>query len=251
MSYVLAIVLGIIQGIAEFLPISSTAHLLIAEHFLGTIPTPENSFEVAVQSGSALALLILFAPKIMQLKKSFLLPYILALIPAVVLGALFSSTIKYYLYGPSTFSWSLILGGLVMIWTEKKAQKPCLTELESVQPSQGFSVGLMQAIALIPGVSRLGATLVGARLLGFDRKTAVEFSLLLAIPILFGATLHDLVKHLNVLSMHDIGLMSTGALSALATGLLVLKPCMKALIQYGLTPFGWYRIGLGIAITLF
>ncbi len=251
MEYLLAVLCGIIQGITEFLPISSTAHLLILDFLVGGIPTHERFFEVAIQSGSACALLIFYFNtfiRLLRTEKRFWGAYSIALLPAIIMGVLFSSFIKKILYCPQTFGFSLLIGGIIMVGIEKLKNSRSTTTLEGIQIQQGLLIGFLQAIALIPGASRLATTLIGGKLGGLDRATAVDFSFLIGIPLLFGAAAHDFIKNFSSLSTASIELTCIGWISTFITSLMAFTLCRNLLIRYGLAPFGWYRIALGTLI---
>lgn len=246
-SWMQEVLAGIVQGVTELLPISSTAHLLFIFQLLG-LPPMGAGFTTVIQGGSALALLIYFRRDIFTWSMSVQPKiYFITLFPAVVLGGCFSTFIKSKLYSLETMSLSLILGGITMLIIP---QKNSLFSLGAIKAKEGFIIGLLQAAALIPGVSRMGATLVGAQLLGCTRPVAIRFSLLIGIPLLLGATFHDMFKHPGLFLENGPSLLA-GLLSAFLSTYLFLGTAIKLFERVGLAPFGIYRIVLGFFLLLY
>lgn len=250
--------LGLIQGLTEFLPISSTGHLIFFEKLLSFHP-PGKIFEVVVQLGSALAVSIayferLFFPLVRSPTSSadrrFLLTLALATIPAGVMGFVFHNAIKGYLYNSTTVALSLIAGGLFFLWIARRSPLVTTTSPEQVLPSQASWVGAAQAVALIPGVSRSGATIASGVLLGMNRRTATEFSFLLAIPTLLGASLYDLYAMRACLTPDHLMTLSVGFCVSFLVSLVAFRPLVTCIERWGFIPFAWYRIALG-CIVLF
>jgi undecaprenyl-diphosphatase len=251
-------VLGLIQGLTEFLPISSTGHLIVFEKLLSFHP-PGKVFEVVVQLGSALAVCCAYFERLYQplvrfpsssADRRFLLTLALATIPAGIAGFLFHSAIKGYLYNSVTVALSLILGGLAFLWIARRSPTITCTSPEQVLPSQASWVGAAQAVALIPGVSRSGATIASGVLLGMNRRTATEFSFLLAIPTLMGASLYDLYAMRALLTPDHLTTLAVGFLVAFIVSLFAFRPLVTCIERWGFVPFAWYRIVLG-CIVLF
>ena len=248
--------LGVIQGLTEFLPISSTGHLILFEKLLSFHP-PGKIFEVVVQLGSALAVCCayferLFRP-IVQFRSSpsdrrFLFTLVLATIPAGIAGFLFHSTIKGYLYTPTTVASALILGGIAFLWIARQSPAITCTCPEQVLPSQASWVGAAQAVALIPGVSRSGATIASGVLLGMNRRAATEFSFLVAIPTLMGASLYDLYSMRASLTADHISSLAVGFFVAFVVSLFAFRPFVSCIERWGFVPFAWYRIALGLIV---
>lgn len=235
-----AIIAGLIQGVIELFPLSSTAHLLLIPQLLGLQPLADG-FSTAIQAGSALALLFYFARDLFKIS---ITNYILTMLPAVILGFFFASSIKSSLYSLHTMGISLIVGGFVMLIIP---QLDRIRSISALSSSQALLIGLMQAVALIPGVSRMGATLIAAQLIGCNRQSAMQFSLMIGIPLLFGATLHDAVKHGATLFAACSPLMIAMGTACITTYLL-LPFARKLFNRFGLAPFGIYRILIGIFI---
>jgi undecaprenyl-diphosphatase len=252
-----AFLLGLLQGLTEFIPISSTGHLILAEQLFGFQGPPGKIFEVVIQLGSAFAVLVAYFDRLYNLAKKvptspkdrhFFLMLIVATIPAALLGLVFHHTVKDYLYNPITVACSLIFGGLVFLWIEWL--KPSITcgVPENVSTRQAVCVGLAQSVALIPGISRSGATIASARYFGLSPRAATEFSFFLAVPILIGAGFFDLFSYISVLSFNDIISLSAGFISSFISSSLVLRPLIGSIERYGFAPFAYYRIILGVLI---
>ena len=257
-EYIQSIILGIVEGLTEFLPISSTGHLILFERLLSFHP-PGKVFEVVVQLGSALAVCLayfgrLFRPLIRFPSSSpdrrFLLALILATIPAGVAGFFFHGAIKGYLYNPTTVATSLILGGLFFLWIARRSPTITCTSPESVLPSQASWVGAAQAVALIPGVSRSGATIASGVLLGLNRRTATEFSFLLAVPTLLGASLYDLYAMRASLTPDHYASLFVGFLVSFVVSFFAFRPFVSCIERWGFIPFAWYRISLGFVVLV-
>jgi undecaprenyl-diphosphatase len=256
-TIVQAALLGILQGITEFLPVSSTAHLRLAEGLLG-YKDPDGVFTVLIQLGSILAIMVLYRNKIIDIigglwsryeARHFALAIIVATIPALLAGALLSGFVKRVLYeSPSVFAGAFILGGIVMLVVERLRPFPVVRDAERTPVSRALGIGLCQMLALIPGVSRSGATIVGGMAMGLDRPAAAEFSFFLAMPTMTAAFAHDLFEVRHQLSADralDIGI---GLVAAFLASLAVITPFLLFVRRSGFAPFAWYRIGLGLAI---
>jgi undecaprenyl-diphosphatase len=253
-----ALVLGAIEGFTEFLPISSTGHLILAGDLLGFKDTV---FDVVIQLGAILAVVVFSFGRLWQVlvglpsdpaARRFALAVILAFIPAAVLGALFHKYIKE-MFDPWVVCVSLVLGGIAILLIERMSPRPRYRSIESIPMKTSLGIGFCQAIAMIPGVSRAGATILGAELLGVDRRIATEFSFYLAIPTMLGATVLDLYKARDDLTTSGMGLIALGFITAFVVAIPVVKGLIGFVGRYGLTPFAWYRIifGLGFAAWLY
>ena len=256
MTYVLAALLGIVQGLTEFLPVSSTAHLALGEKLLG-FQDPMGVFTVMIQLGSILAIVWLYRLKILHViaglpsdpdARRFAAMIILAVIPALAAGALFSSKVKSLYDQPAVIAGAFIAGGIVMLIVERFRPAPTILDAEHTPISRALGVGLCQVLALVPGVSRSGATIVGGMLMGLDRRTAAEFSFFLAMPTMAAAFVHDLLEARSHLSP-DRGLeIGVGFVMAFLASLVVVKPFLNLVARSGFAPFGWYRIAAGVAL---
>lgn len=247
-----AIILGIVEGITEFLPISSTGHLILASRLLGITSTDFlKSFEIFIQSGAILAVILLYWRDIFT-KFDLLKKVFIAFIPTAVIGLLFYKILKEYLLGNTTITLlSLFFGGIALIIVELSFKKRKIDErtVTQITYKNAILVGLIQSISIIPGVSRSAASIIGGMLLGMDRKTAVEFSFLLAIPTLLAATGLDLIKTNFSFSTHEWIYLATGFLSSFIVAIIVIKWLVSYVKKYTFIPFGIYRII--IAIFLF
>ena len=257
MTYLLAAVLGIIQGLTEFLPVSSTAHLLLGEKLFG-FQDPMGVFTVMIQLGSILAIVWLYRVKILHVvaglpsdpdARRFAAMIIIATMPALVAGALFSGFVKSVLYeSPIVFAWSFIIGGVVMLLVERFRPTPTILNAEHTPIGRALGVGLCQMLALVPGVSRSGATIVGGMLMGLDRPAAAEFSFFLAIPTMAAAFGHELLEVRHSIGSERVAEIAIGFVMAFVASVLVVRPFLEFVRRRGFAPFAWYRIALGIAI---
>jgi undecaprenyl-diphosphatase len=254
-TYLVAAILGVVQGLTEFLPISSTAHLLIGGGLLGF---DDPVFTVMIQLGSILAVMWLYRAKITGVTagltsnpdaRRFTLMLIVACIPAFVAGALLAGYVQSVLYESlGVIAWAFVLGGIVMLLVERYAPPPRVYQADQTPIGRAFAVGLCQTVALIPGVSRSGATIVGGRLLGLDRAAAAEFSFFLAMPTMVGAFAYELLQVRDQLAPERAVEIAIGFVMAFLAALVVIKPFLRFVTQSGFAPFAWYRIALGIVI---
>lgn len=257
-DFITAAFLGFIEGLTEFIPVSSTAHLILLIEGLKFQAPPGHVFEVFIQIGAILAVVALYFPKLWKIfvtipsdpaSRNFVFSLALGTIPAIIAGGLGRDWIKTHLYNPSVIGTTLILGGILILVLEKRLKAPKITAIESMPLKTAFLIGCCQAMALIPGVSRSGATIMGALGLGLARPAAAEFSFFLAIPVMFGAVSYDTYKSWDaIVSYGHIELMLTGLAAAFLTALVVLKVALSIISRYGFAPFAWYRIGLGILV---
>jgi undecaprenyl-diphosphatase len=248
MTYLQAIILAIIEGITEFLPVSSTGHMILASAFM-KVKDPEftKTFEVAIQLGAILAVGVLYIKKFF-VSFDIYLKLIAAFIPTGVVGILAYKIIKAYLFNPFVVSIALIVGGIILIlldkWTENKKSE--FKEVGSISYIGAFKIGLFQCFSMIPGVSRAAATIFGGIYSGFDRKLATEFSFLLAIPTMFAATGKDLWESKDMIDAENIKLLVVGGIVAFVFALIAVKGFIVFVQKYGFKYFGYYRIVLGI-----
>jgi undecaprenyl-diphosphatase len=252
-----AALLGVIQGLTEFLPVSSTAHLLVGAHLLG-FDDPGGVFTVMIQLGSILAVMWLYRTKIFHIvtrlgtdadARHFALMIVVAFIPAVVAGALLADYITTVLYeSPKVFAATFILGGIVMLLVERYRPAPTVLDADRTPLARALGIGACQVLAMVPGVSRSGATIVGGMLMGLDRPAAAEFSFFLAMPTMMAAFAHSLLKVRHHLSSDRAGEIAVGFVMAFIASLLVVRPFLAFVRRRGFAPFGWYRIALGLAL---
>jgi undecaprenyl-diphosphatase len=256
-TLVQAALLGILQGLTEFLPISSTAHLLIASHVIG-FADPGGVFTVMIQFGSVLAVMWLYRVRIARVvmglgapgaERHFALAVLLAFVPAVIAGAFLAGFVKRVLYASfGTIAVAFIVGGIVMLAVERFRPAAVVREAERIPVGRAVLVGVFQTLALVPGVSRSGATMVGGLLMGLDRRAAAEFSFFLAMPTMAAAFLHDLLEVRSHLSTDRVLEISVGFVMAFLASLLVVKPFLALVARSGFAPFAWYRIAAGVAL---
>ena len=257
MTYFDAALLGILQGLTEFLPVSSTAHLLIARRLLG-FEDPDGVFTVMIQLGSILAVMWLYRRKIMTVivglpsdpdARRFALMIVVASIPALAAGAALSGYVKAVLYNSlGVIAGAFVVGGIVMLVAERVRPAPTVLDAERIPLPKALGVGLCQMLALVPGVSRSGATIVGGMLMGIDRAAAAELSFFLAMPVLLAAFAHDLLEVKDHLSAEQAVEIAIGTVMAFVASAAVIRPFLGFVRRAGFAPFAWYRIGLGLIL---
>jgi len=247
-----AIVLGTVEGLTEFLPVSSTGHLIMASKLLGIAQTDTHkAFEVVIQLGSILAVLTVYLQKILK-DRSLMLKLAVAFIPTGALGFLLYKHIKS-LFVPSTVAYMLILGGILFLLLEKfyKPQEHHITSTDEITIKQAIIIGFAQSLAMIPGTSRSAATIIGGMLIGLSRKTAVEFSFMLALPTMLVATAYDIYKNHSVFVVDDWNALVVGFGVSFVVALFAVKTFLKLLSRFNFTPFGIYRIAIGVLFLWF
>jgi undecaprenyl-diphosphatase len=253
MSFIQSIVLSIIEGLAEFLPISSTGHMILASSIMN-IPegTFVKTFEISIQIGAIMAIVLLYTKRYLK-EFSIYLKLGIAFIPTGIIGFFAYPYIKAYLFNPIIVTVSLILGGIILILIDKKVSRNegKTIALESISYKNAFFIGLFQSVSMIPGVSRAAATIIGGIFNGLDKKHAIEFSYLLAVPTMFVASGYDLYKTSIEFSGHEIFLLCFGLVIAFITALLAVKVFVRFVQNYGFKYFGYYRIIIGITYLIF
>jgi undecaprenyl-diphosphatase len=250
----ISVLLGLIEGLTEFLPVSSTGHLLLASHFLG-FETAGKTFEVVIQLGAVLALLTVYAAKLWQVfstvhsdpsSRRFVVSVVLAFLPAVGVGILAHDFIKTVLFEtPKLIAVMLILGGLVLLVIDRIAPVPRYYDATQLPFSKALTIGFVQCVAMIPGVSRSGATIVGALLLGVEKRAAAEFSFFLSMPTMAAAVGYDLMKNRDALDFSAVSQIAVGFTVAFITGVVVVKWLLSYISRHGYGLFGWWRIIVG------
>jgi undecaprenyl-diphosphatase len=255
-----AAIMGIVEGLTEFLPISSTGHLILAGHLLGLQGERDKVFEIAIQTGAILAVIIVYWQKIRSTlvalpsgreAQRFSLNVLVAFIPAVVLGLGLGKLIKEHLFTPGVVATTFILGGFIILWAEKRTQSAVrIHEVDEMTPLDAIKVGLVQCLAMIPGTSRSGATIIGGMLLGLSRKAATDFSFYLAIPTLIGAGVYSLYKERAALGTDDIPMFLVGLVFSFASAWLCVRWLLRYISTHDFKPFAWYRIAFGIVVLL-
>ena len=258
MNWIAAALLGIVQGLTEFLPVSSTAHLLIGARLIG-FSDPGGVFTVMIQLGSIFAVVWLYREKIVRVLRGlpsdaeaqhFILMLIVAFVPTAIAGLLLAGFIKRVLYTtPAVIAVSFIVGGIVMLVVERYRPRPVVEDADHTSLGRAFGIGCCQALALVPGVSRSGATIVGAMLFGIDRPAAAEFSFFLAIPTMSAAFAHDLWESRHALTAARSEEIAIGFVMAFIASALVIRPFLGVVRRSGFVPFAWYRIVAGVAIA--
>jgi undecaprenyl-diphosphatase len=256
-TIVQAALLGVVQGLTEFLPVSSTAHLLIGERLLG-FSDPGSVFTEMIQLGSIFAIMWLYRAKILDVvtglttqpeARRFTLVLFIAFLPAVIVAALGSDYIESVLHKSiPVIAAAFILGGIAILVVERFGPRPTVHKIDDVTIGRGAGIGLFQTLALIPGVSRSGATIVGGMLVGLDRPTAAEFSFFLAMPTLAAAFAHSALKLRHQITPDRLTTIAVGFVMAFISSILVVKPFLNIVRRRGFAPFAWYRIIAGIAL---
>jgi undecaprenyl-diphosphatase len=254
-----AVVLGIVEGLTEFLPISSTGHLILVGTLLDFNDARGKSFEVVIQTGAMLAVVWEYRARFFRLAKvfsgdamafAFARNLAIAFLPAAILGLIFSKAIKAFLFHPVPVAVAFILGAFVILWVERKPHPVRIQEVDEMSALDAFKLGCAQAFALIPGTSRSGATIIGGLLFGLSRKAATEFSFFLAVPTLFAAGAYDLYKQRDTLGWADLPLFGVGSVAALLSAFLCVRWLIRFVSGHDFRPFAWYRIAFGVVVLL-
>lgn len=259
-DYLTAIILGIVEGLTEFLPVSSTGHLILATELLGYNAQKWAVFNIAIQPGAILAIVVIYWRTFMDVLRglfsleagaiAFVRNLLVAFIPAVILGLTFGDLIELMLENAVIVAWSLIIGGVAILIVEKFARPKESGGVAAVSLKTSVIIGLIQCLAMIPGVSRSGATILGAMAMGVDRKTAAEFSFFLALPTLTGATILQLFKHRTEITADSLSLIAVGFTVSFIVALVVIKLFLNVVTRFGFGPFAWYRIVAGGAALI-
>jgi len=252
-----ALVLGAVEGVTEFLPISSTGHLIIVGDLLDFNDDKGKVFEIVIQLGAILAVVWEYHARLLGVTRGlftderarrFVVNLLVAFMPAALLGLLFHDRIKAYLFNPVTVAIALIVGGLIILWVESRQRGVRVAEVDGMGWRDALLIGLAQCVSLIPGTSRAGATIIGGLLTGLSRKAATEFSFFLAIPIMFAATGLDLYKNYELLQAADLPVFATGFVMAFISALLVVKGLLRYIAHHTFSAFAWYRVVLGAIV---
>jgi undecaprenyl-diphosphatase len=258
-----AALMGVVEGLTEFLPISSTGHLILAGSLLDMHDAKGKVFEIAIQTGAILAVILVYWQRlrdtVVQLPtqaraQRFAANVVTAFLPAVILGLLFGKAIKAHLFTPAVVASTFIIGGFIILWAERRqARAETAPRILSVDQMSGFDalkVGLVQCLALVPGTSRSGATIIGGMFLGLSRQVATEFSFYLAIPTLIGAGAYSLYKERDLLSLADLPMFGVGLLFAFISAWLCIRWLLRFVATHSFVGFAWYRIAFGILILV-
>jgi undecaprenyl-diphosphatase len=253
-----ALLLGIVEGLTEFLPVSSTGHLILVIDLLGFNAPPGKTFEVVIQLGAVLAVMVIYFQKLWGIAigvfgageegvraRAYATNIVLAFLPAMVLGATLHGVITERLFNPYVVCVALIIGGIAIILIERFRPPARIESVEAIGWRSALLIGFAQALAMIPGTSRSGATIIGALLIGVSRPVAAEFSFVLAIPTMLAATTYSLYKSSAEMNLDDLTLIAVGFVSAFIIALFVVRAVLAFIGRIGFAPFGWYRIALG------
>jgi undecaprenyl-diphosphatase len=259
-----AVILGIVEGLTEFLPVSSTGHLIVVGSLLNFTDEGSKTFHVVIQFGAILAVCWEYRRRIGEViaglatqtaARRFALNVIIATIPAVVLGLMFEKSIKAVLYAPVPVALALVVGGVVILWAESRQRErgdapPRVQSIDELTPLDALKVGCAQCCALIPGVSRSGATIIGGMFFGLDRRVATEFSFFLAIPIIVGATFYEIVKTWHATPVQMLDLFTIGMAAAFVSAFICVRWLLRYIATHDFTVFAWYRIGFGLLVLI-
>ncbi|MGI9133223.1 MAG: undecaprenyl-diphosphate phosphatase [Rhodoferax sp.] len=256
-----AVVMGVVEGLTEFLPISSTGHLILAGALLGFDDDKAKVFDIAIQTGAIFAVVLVYWQKIrdtvlalptQRQAQQFALNVLIAFLPAVVLGLLFGKAIKAHLFTPAVVASTFIVGGFIILWAERRQAAAVgavrILSVEAMRPLDALKVGLVQCLAMVPGTSRSGATIIGGMLLGLSRQAATEFSFYLAIPTLIGAGVYSLVKERALLSLADVPLFAVGLLVSFVSAWVCVRWLLRFIATHRFTGFAYYRIAFGLVV---
>ena len=258
---IVAVVLGLVEGLTEFLPVSSTGHLIVAGSLLNFTGERAKLFEIVIQAGAIVAVCWEYRARLFAVARGlprdrgaqrFVLNLLIAFLPAAVLGLAFAGAIKARLFAPVPVAGAFIAGALVILWAERRQRaRPDRVRIRSVDElrwTDALRIGFAQAFALIPGTSRSGATIIGGMLFGLSRQAATEFSFFLAIPTLFAATGYDLVKNRHLLSSGDLSMIAVGFAVAFVSAFFTIRALLRYVAHHDFVPFAWYRIAFGLVI---
>ncbi|HEX8009958.1 MAG TPA: undecaprenyl-diphosphate phosphatase [Casimicrobiaceae bacterium] len=260
-NLITAAILGLVEGLTEFLPVSSTGHLIVAGSLLGYTGDKAKLFEIVIQAGAILAVCWEYRAKLFAVAagvfrdrsaQRFVLNLLVAFLPAALLGLAFGAMIKARLFAPEPVAGAFIAGAFVILWAERRQRRNPATvriaQVDDMRWSDALKVGVAQAFALIPGTSRSGATIIGAMLFGLSRTAATEFSFFLAIPTLFAATGYDFVKNRHLLAGGDLSMIGVGFVTAFVSAFFVVRALLRYVAHHDFVPFAWYRIAFGLVI---
>jgi undecaprenyl-diphosphatase len=262
-SVLVALILGIVEGLTEFLPVSSTGHLIVAGSLLGYTGERAKVFEIVIQAGAILAVCWEYRARLIgavaglasdPLARRFVVNLIVAFLPAAVLGLLFAKAIKRHLFAPVPVALAFIVGALVILWVERRRRlAPSgvrIDRVDAMRWTDALKIGCAQAFALIPGTSRSGATIIGGMLFGLSRPAATEFSFFLAIPTLLAACVYDFARNRALFSSQDLGGLAVGFVAAFIAAFLCVRWLIRYVSRHDFVPFAWYRIAFGLVIVV-
>ena len=255
-----AAIMGIVEGLTEFLPISSTGHLILAGSLMGFVGNKAKVFEIAIQTGAIFAVMLVYWQKIRSTlvalpsspqAQRFALNVFIGFLPAVVLALLFGKYVQEHFFTPVIVATTFIVGGFIILWAEKRpASATRVQSIDDMTPVDALKVGLVQCLALIPGMSRSGSTIIGGMVMGLSRKAATDFSFVLAMPTLIGAGVYSLYKERALLSMADVPLFAVGLIFSFISAWLCVRWLLRFISSNSFVPFAWYRIVFGIIVLV-
>ncbi len=254
MAVISAVVLGLVEGITEFLPVSSTGHLILFNEWFSFAPEFTKTFDIVIQFGAILAVVAVFAKRFWPLNGSNLELWkrvIVSVFPALVFGALFGSKIQEVLFNPTVVAFALIVGGVILLAAEQLRRNESITDVTKIGYGKAFVIGCIQCLAFIPGTSRSAATIIGSMFLGTSRSTAAEYSFFLAVPTIAAASVFSLLKHPITLAGNDALILGIGFVVAFISSLVVIRLFLQYIRNKTFAPFAYYRIVLGVIILLF
>jgi undecaprenyl-diphosphatase len=252
-----AVILGLVEGATEFIPVSSTGHLIVVSDWLGQVDERAKTFDIFIQLGAILAIAWLYRARLIRAavgarhdpaSRRFFLNLAIAFLPAAAIGFLIHSWIKERLFNPTVVAVALVVGGIAILLIERWKPRTRYPEVADVPQTTALGIGLAQVLSLIPGTSRSGATIMGGYALGLSRRAATEFSFFLAIPVMFAATLYDLMKSAGALSMADVPVFATGFVVSFISALVVVKAFLAYVSHHSFAVFAWYRIAFGAVL---
>jgi undecaprenyl-diphosphatase len=245
-----ALILGIVEGLTEFLPVSSTGHLILAGELLGATSERWDVFKIVIQTGAMLAVLWEYRARFFRVDLRLYRNLVVAFIPAAVLGLLFSKAIKNHLFHAVPVALAFIIGGVIILAVERRTPRARVDNTREMTWLDALKVGIAQCFALIPGTSRSGATIIGGMLFGLSRKAATEFSFFLAVPTLIAAGGYDFLKNRALFSAADAGIFSVGSIAAFISAFIVVRWLIRYVSTHDFRPFAWYRIVFGVVVLL-
>jgi len=254
-----AIILGIVEGLTEFLPVSSTGHLILAGQLLGFNDDKGKVFEIAIQFAAILAVVWEYRARLAHtltsitseaVSQRLAINLIVAFLPAAVLGFLFLKQIKAHLFNPIVVASAFIIGGLLILWAERRQHVIHAESVDDMTWRDALKVGFAQALSMIPGTSRSGATIIGGLFFGLSRRAATEFSFFLAIPTMFAATLYDVYKHRDLFSVDDIAMFAVGGTVSFISAFLAVRGLIRFISRHDFAVFAWYRIAFGVIVLI-
>jgi undecaprenyl-diphosphatase len=254
-----ALVLGVVEGVTEFLPVSSTGHLILAGDLLDFNTEKGKLFEIVIQCGAILAIVWEYRARLIAVvsrlggdaqAQRFAIKLFVAFLPVAILGLLFGKAIKEVLFKPVPVAVAFIVGGFIILWAERRKHEVRVLSVDAMSVFDALKIGLAQTLALIPGTSRAGATIIGGLFFGLSRQAATEFSFFLAIPVLFAASGYELFRHRSTLSTDDFGILAVGMVAAFVSAFFCVRWLLRYISRHDFTVFAWYRIGFGIVVLL-